>query len=85
VLILEHPTTVIYNQITYRVLVCGEERTDGTWEGWLEFHPIGGSQPILRTDRETSQPNRIAIEYWAGGLETTYLERALARAQERLL
>jgi hypothetical protein len=25
------------------------------------------------------------MEYWAGGLETIYLERALARAQERLL
>jgi hypothetical protein len=34
--------------------------------------------------KETSQPNRDAIEYWALGLEPIYLEGALARAQGRL-
>jgi hypothetical protein len=38
-------------------------------------------QQILHTDRETSQPNRAALEYWADGLEPVYLEGALARAQ----
>jgi hypothetical protein len=85
VLILEHPTKIVEGQITYTVLICGDERPDGTWQGWLEFQPTDPTQPVLRTDQETSQPNRIAIEYWAGGLEPIYFEGALARAQERLL
>ena len=44
-----------------------------------------GTEPVLRTDQETSQPNRSALEYWADGLEPIYLEGALARAQGRLL
>ena len=84
-LILEHPTKIVQGQITYMVLVCGDERPDGTWQGWLEFQPTEPTHPALRTDQETSQPNRIALEYWAGGLETIYLEGALARAQDRLL
>jgi hypothetical protein len=83
--IREHPSKVIDGDITYIVWICGEERIDGTWEGWLEFHPSDASQPTLRTEQETSQPNRAALEYWADGLEPTYLEGALARAQGRLL
>jgi hypothetical protein len=84
-LIREHPTKVIDGETTYVVWICGEERVYGTWEGWLEFHPTDISQPILRTDQETSQSNRSAIEYWADGLEPIYLEGALVRAQGRLL
>jgi hypothetical protein len=84
-LIAQHPTKIIQGNSTYTVWVCGEERADGTWEGWLEFHLINASQPVLRTDQETSQPKRAALEYWAGGLELIYLEGALARAQGRLL
>ncbi len=84
-LILEHPTKIAQGQITYTVLICGDKRTDGTWQGWLEFQPTEPDEPVLRTDQETSQPNRIAVEYWAGGLEAIYLEGALARAQKRLL
>ena len=83
--IREHPTTINDGDITYVVWICGQERVDGTWEGWLEFHPTEASQPILRTDQETSQPNRPATEYWADGLEPIYLQGALARAQGRLL
>jgi len=85
VLIRKHPVKVIEGDTAYVVRICGEERADGTWEGWLEFHPTDTGQPILRTDQETSQPNRSAIEYWADGLEPVYLEGALARAQGRLL
>jgi hypothetical protein len=53
---------------TYVVWICGEERVDGTWEAWLEFHPTDATQPILRTDQETSQPSSAAIDYWAQGL-----------------
>ena len=83
--IRQHPTSIVHTRTNYVVWVCGEQRVDETWEGWLEFHPTDSSHPILYTDQETSQPNRAALEYWADGLESTYLEGALASAQGRLL
>lgn len=56
----------------------GEERADGTWEGWLEFRTASGD--VRRTERETTQPNRDALRYWASGLEPLYLDGAFARA-----
>lgn len=56
----------------------GEERAGGTWEGWLEFRTASGE--VRRTDRETTQPNREALRYWASGLEPLYLDGAFARA-----
>jgi hypothetical protein len=47
--------------------------------------PMDKRKPTLRTEQETSQPNRVAVEYWASGLEPIYLEGAFARAQVRLL
>lgn len=49
------------------------------WEGWLEFVPAGGGEPI-QSGRETTQPNRVDTEYWATGLTPIYLEGALERA-----
>ena len=83
-LIHEHSGVVIDGGSTYTVRVCGQERDDGTWEGWLEFHPSDSRAEVLSTDSETSQPTRSAIEYWARGLEPVYLEGALARALGRL-
>ena len=83
--IREHVSKLIDGDTAYVVWICGEQRVDGTWQGWLEFHPTDTTRPILRTDQETSQPNRAAIEYWADGLEPIYLKGALARAQGRLL
>jgi len=83
-LIREHAAKIIDGDTTYVVQICGEERIDGTWEAWLEFHATDIGQPILRTEQETSQPNRAAVEYWIDGLEPIYLEGALARAQGRL-
>ena len=57
----------------------GEARDDGTWEGWLEFAPAGGGA-ARRTGRETTQPDRDALAYWASGLEPVYLDGAFARA-----
>jgi hypothetical protein len=85
VLILEHPSHIMEDSTTYAVRICGKERSDGTWAGWLEFHPTNSGQEALSTDQETSQPNRTALEYWATGLEPAYLEGALARAEGRLL
>lgn len=66
---------------SYEVSVYGAAREDGTWEGWIEFQPAAGDGPLLRTERETSQPNREALAYWASGLEPIYLEGAFARAR----
>jgi hypothetical protein len=49
-----------------------------TWEGWIEFVTELGQRVV--TDRETTQPNREAVAYWATGLEPIYLEGALQRA-----
>jgi hypothetical protein len=56
----------------------GEERAGGTWEGWLEFRSASGE--VRRTARETTQPNRDALRYWASGLEALYLDGAFSRA-----
>ena len=63
--------------VPYRVQVCGR-RAGTVWEGWIEFESPEGEW--LRTPRETTQPDRAALEYWAGGLSATYLEGAFARA-----
>lgn len=67
----------------YTAQVHGEQRADGTWEGWLEFHSADGSGQTLRTERETTQPDRDALAYWASGLEALYLDGALARSRPR--
>lgn len=63
----------------YRAEACGAEAGNGMWQGWIEFTPPGGA-PVLRTPRETTQPNRQDALYWATGLTAVYLEGALARA-----
>jgi hypothetical protein len=62
----------------YEARACGRERADRLWEGWLEFVPVDGST-VLRTGRETTQPNRADALYWATGLSITYLDGALLR------
>src|SRR6186713_3104232 len=76
--ILEHPHAIVLNDVSYRAFVHGMQRGDGTWAGWLEF--VSGTTR-LRTDQETSQPNRDALAYWATGLEDVYLDGALNRAK----
>ena len=83
-LIRKLPMSVLSGDIAYAVHVCGEQRPDGTWLGWIEFHPTG-LKPTLLTNQETSQPNLAALEYWADGLQPVYLEGAFARAEGRLL
>lgn len=63
---------------TYLARVCGAEMADGRWQGWLEFEQADGSQ-TLRSPRETTQPNRTDLAYWATGLTPVYLEGALER------
>ena len=65
--------------ITYTARACGAEMDDGRWQGWIEFQPLGGGDAI-RTGRETTQPNRVDLAYWATGLTVVYLQGALGRA-----
>jgi hypothetical protein len=65
--------------IAYHVWVLGERQADGSWQGWIEFHPPG-SPGILATKRLTTQVSRSALYYWAGRLEVEYFENALRRA-----
>jgi hypothetical protein len=66
--------------VEYAVRVYGRGRSDGTWEGWLEFVAVGAPL-VLRTGRETTQSSREALTYWASGLEPAYLQGAFARAR----
>jgi len=59
---------------------AGKETDGGLWEGWLEFVPVDDSSDAVCSERETTQPNRKNVEYWAQGLTKVYLEGALSRA-----
>jgi hypothetical protein len=85
-LIQEYSTRITgEDRTTYIVRAYANQRSDGTWAGWIEFHPVDGRKPALRTGQETSQPNRVTVEYWASGLEPIYFEGAFARAKGKLL
>jgi len=59
--------------------VCGAPIGDHGWQGWIEFAALEDGE-VYRTPRETTQPSRAALEYWATGLTDTYFEGALDRA-----
>jgi hypothetical protein len=61
----------------YSAQACGGVADDGLWEGWIEFL---SEADAVRTGRETEQPNRDALLYWAEGLTIAYLDGALRRA-----
>lgn len=59
----------------------GCRRSDGLWEAFLEFERDDGTVTV-RTSRETTQPNRADVLYWAAGLTPVFLEGAFGRAAE---
>ena len=61
----------------YKAKACGRQQ-DHLWEGWIEFERQDTGD-VLRTARETTQPNLQDLEYWATGLTSVYLEGALVR------
>jgi hypothetical protein len=68
---------ILVDGVPYEARVAG--RADGhIWEGWIEF--VGPDGDALRTPRETTQPDRDALVYWATGVSGTYLEGAMRRA-----
>src|SRR4051812_33061795 len=84
--VLAQYTDVLFadDGIGYRANACGGEMGDGMWQGWIEFIPVAGGQPI-RSTRETTQPNRADAVYWASGLTPVYLQGALQRALNPLV
>jgi hypothetical protein len=81
--LLEYPDAVTSDAGTnYIARAVGSEAPGGTWQGWIEFVPIGSGDPV-RTSRETTQPNRQDTKYWATGLTPIYLQGALRRALVR--
>lgn len=64
----------------YFAQAAGNETDAKLWEGWLEFLPADDFSDPVCSERETTQPNRKNIEYWAQGLSRVYLEGALNRA-----
>jgi hypothetical protein len=68
----------------YIARACGGENDRGMWQGWIEFVPLAGGE-VVRTGRETTQPNRTDTEYWATGLTAVFLEGALHRALHPLV
>lgn len=61
---------------------CGRQGKGTIWEGWLEFVPLDTELRPIRSRRETTQPNRDDLVYWATGLTPVYLKGALVRARE---
>jgi hypothetical protein len=64
---------------TYVPKACARLAEHGHWEGWLEFSDVR-TGTVIRSGRETTQPTRADVMYWATGLSRVYLEGALARA-----
>jgi hypothetical protein len=81
-LLQQYSTPVEGGGVTYRARAIAVARDDGMWEGYFEFDPVDGGA-LLRTERETTQPSRDALAYWATGIEPTYLAGALERALRR--
>jgi hypothetical protein len=67
----------------YAAQACGGIASDGLWDGWIEF--VGENDVAIRSPRETKQPNRDALVYWAEGLTAAYLEGALRRALDTVV
>lgn len=78
-ILIEYENVVEHEGTPYAARAVCEERSNGMWDGWVEFHSVGGSGWIA-TERETTQPSHETVRYWATGLTHAYLEGALERA-----
>lgn len=63
----------------YVARACGREVSRNAWHAWIEFESLDGGS-VVRSPRETTQPNRTDTVYWATGITPVYLEGALRRA-----
>lgn len=65
--------------VSYVVRVWAQGRTDGTWIGWITFI-APETRAVRRTPRETSQSSFDHVQYWATGLQTSYIQGAFQRS-----
>jgi hypothetical protein len=77
--LLQFSDPVVLDGETYLARVCGAEADGGLWEGWVEFTSATDGH-VIRSARETTQPNRTDAVYWATGLTPVFLEGSLRRA-----
>jgi hypothetical protein len=77
----DEPIMNAKGEMYFAEAVGRQREDDGLWEGWIEFEPVGESRRSISSERETTQPNRRDLEYWAQGLSRVYLEGALTRAE----
>ena len=75
--------TVSDDRGTFHALVMARERSDGSWEGWLEFVSTDTDSRRYATGIETRQHDRVTMERWASGLTAVYADGALARARNQ--
>jgi hypothetical protein len=80
--LVDFGTDVVSGATTYRPRAIGRLAADGMWEGWLEFAPVGGGEPLI-SHVESRQPEREHLIYWATGLSPIYLEGAFERAMKQ--
>ena len=81
--LIDFSHVIVCDGVRYHARACGSPLKDGTWRGWLEFRSREDGR-LIRTARETTQPNRVATVYWATGLSAIYLEGAFERAMDRV-
>lgn len=80
--VMQFPDAVSDARGAFRVRAMARERSDGSWEGWLEFVAADHADPgIHTTPIETHQRDRVTMERWASGLTRVYTEGALSRAR----
>jgi hypothetical protein len=77
--LVDFASNVVSGSDTYHPRAIGCFADDGMWEGWLEFVPVGGGDPVIGPV-ESRQPEREHLIYWATGLSPVFLEGALRRA-----
>jgi hypothetical protein len=77
--LVDFTSNVVSGSDTYHPRAIGRFADDRMWEGWLEFVPVGGGEPLIGPV-ESRQPEREHLIYWATGLTPVFLEGALRRA-----
>jgi hypothetical protein len=83
-LLREHPTLVGGTDgdvDAYVAQIWGRALDDGRWEAWAVFVPVQQGAPMRRTERDTTEASRDAVEDWAAGVTSIYLQGALARSR----
>ena len=68
---------------TYHVRIHAKPRSDGRWDGVVEFEPDAGGESVT-TGSETTQRTAEEVFEWSAGLGVAYFEGAFERAWHRM-